>query len=204
MTEPFVQPYADSSAWIRSGSRTRNYLQGEGDRARKVRRAENTFFALRCHFDYSRISSCNCCIPRGGHTLLCATGLRRDLTHTASAYVIPQPGFGKQSGSEIQRRAEQSGFGAPESEHHVPEWAFTTEEAKSDSPLSNRRGERAKREPIALEAALGRGRLCAGSSCDAAPACSPEGHRLARSEPLSAAITAAPSERLDRRSACSV
>jgi len=38
---------------------------------------------------------------------------------------------------------------------------------------------RAEGEPIALEAALGRGRLYARSVCDAAPACGPEGHRLA-------------------------
>jgi len=43
---------------------------------------------------------------------------------------------------------------------------------------------RAEGEPIALEAALGRGRIYARSVCDAAPACGPEGHRLARSARL--------------------
>src|SRR4051794_36926578 len=122
---PFGPGCADSSAWIRSGSRTRNYLQGEGDRARKVRRAENTFFALRCHFDYSRISNGNCCIP-GGTTLLCAPELRGDLTHTASAMLSLIRVLASKPEAKFRPGLSSRDWVNPAIEHHVPEWSLTT------------------------------------------------------------------------------
>src|SRR5215213_2601792 len=53
-----------------------------------------------------------------------------------------------------------------------------------EQPMCELSTGRAEGEPIALEVALGRGRIYARSVCDAAPACGPEGHRLARGKPF--------------------